>query len=374
MPRFPLDDGEDDEIRSDSNCGQDEKREGLKAIGGGKDKDKDKDSSDGGSAPFNIDELLPASFRRGRFNEGLVPAGQDVLECIDSELNLDRLADVLDWLWLIGEPTPPRPLYHQLLLSREPTLTQRMDMHLVRTGDRVFLKPIPRFLFEPRFWAEYLACRPACSCSFSLKPASASSFDVFRGERPCTHRKLRKRAFGFLHSYTALVAHESDLDVAKDKRLVPAELTWQKWRIFVEELLTSDDIFRNVDARFLYGELRLTRLNAVYILKGRGFYMRFWTQPGDLFTSGLSIIASSTIYLAIVLTAMQLGVSVDPLRFNTSFISASYGFAVFSILGPLVFLAGVLIVFAGFLVYNMVQTVAYSKKRFREISASFEKS
>lgn len=48
-------------------------------------------------------------------------------------------------------PMPPRPLHHQLLLSREISVTEQMDMYLVWMTGRMFLKPIPRFLLEPYF-------------------------------------------------------------------------------------------------------------------------------------------------------------------------------------------------------------------------------
>ncbi|KAH8651794.1 hypothetical protein BGZ61DRAFT_487580 [Ilyonectria robusta] len=45
-----------------------------------------------------------------------------------------------------------------LLVDRVVIVTERMDMHLVWTTGRIFLKPIPRFLLELRYWEEYLPC------------------------------------------------------------------------------------------------------------------------------------------------------------------------------------------------------------------------
>ncbi|KAL4923324.1 uncharacterized protein BDV17DRAFT_277363 [Aspergillus undulatus] len=46
-------------------------------------------------------------------------------------------------------------------------------------------------------------------------------------------------------------------------------------------------------------------------------------------------ISAMTIYIALVLTAMQVGLATDVLARNTAFQNASFGFAVFAILGPL---------------------------------------
>jgi hypothetical protein len=50
------------------------------------------------------------------------------------------------------------------LLSREIFVTEQIDIHLVWTTGRIFLKSIPRFLLEPRFWTDYLSCTRGCRC------------------------------------------------------------------------------------------------------------------------------------------------------------------------------------------------------------------
>ncbi|KAF5526459.1 hypothetical protein CGCA056_v002324 [Colletotrichum aenigma] len=76
--------------------------------------------------------LLPAVYRDA--HENLIdPSASEtaMLECIDKELNLKRLADVHDWLWLAGRPMPPRPLHYQNLLGRQIQVTEQMGMHLI---------------------------------------------------------------------------------------------------------------------------------------------------------------------------------------------------------------------------------------------------
>ncbi|XP_044716491.1 uncharacterized protein HRG_10023 [Hirsutella rhossiliensis] len=169
--------------------------------------------------------LLPASYRTE--SDDLAAPARHVTTCIEKELNLRRLTSIHGWPWLAGRPMPPRPLHHQLLVGREVIVTEQMDMHLVWTTSWIFLKPIPRFLLEPRFWHEYLSCG----------------------------QELRQRALGFLLSYAALISYESDFLVAKEKHLLPIEVPWPSWRTFVQELHT-EHIYPNIDARFYYGELR----------------------------------------------------------------------------------------------------------------------
>ncbi|OIW22655.1 hypothetical protein CONLIGDRAFT_545556, partial [Coniochaeta ligniaria NRRL 30616] len=199
-----------------------------------------------GDAPRPHDpllSLLPASYRTA--TDDIAAAGPHARACIAKALDLQRLDMITGWLGVAGRPMPPRPLHHQLLLSRELFVTEQMDMHLVWTSGRLFLKPVARFLLDPAFWAEYLCCRPGCGCSAGSE---------------CDRPALRRRALGFLFSYVALISHESDFSFAKDKHLLPPEVTWQAWRHLVEQLDT-EPIYSRVDARFHYGELRLSRLS-----------------------------------------------------------------------------------------------------------------
>jgi hypothetical protein len=317
----------------------------------------------GGSAPRPYDpllSLLPASYRTA--SDDVAAAGRHARACIAKELDLQRLDKISGWLWVAGRPMPPRPLHHQLLLSRELFITEQMDMHLVWTSGRLFLKPVARFLLVPAFWTEYLCCRPGCGCSAGSK---------------CNLPTLRRRALGFLFSYVALIAHESDFSLAKDKHLLPPEVTWLAWRHLVEELDT-ERIYPEVDARFHYGELRLSRLNKIYLLSQRPLllrrYMTHWNQYGAFFQDNFAWLASATIYIAIVLTAMQVGLATKTLADNDAFQSASYGFTVFSILGPVVSGGLIVLVFCYMFIDNWVATAAYGKRRLQHMRGSSDSS
>ena len=283
--------------------------------------------------------LLPASYRDSARHVAVPASKEQVAECLDQDLDLRRLRRVEGLLWFAGLPLPPRPLHLQLQLNRDIFAAEQMDLHLVWTDGRIFIKPLPRYLLSPRFWNKYLCCLPDCSC----------------GTAKCQHKKLRDRAVGLLFSYSALISHESDFHIALERRLLPQGVSWRDWRVLVAELRPAD-IYRHVDSRFYHGELRLSRLNKIYALwqtPGYGYVPR-WNRYNAFFRDNFSWLAATTVYIALVLTAMQVGQGTGLLADNDAFDAASYGFAVFSILGPLVSAALIFLVFSLVYVYNWV--------------------
>ncbi|KND86058.1 hypothetical protein TOPH_09274 [Tolypocladium ophioglossoides CBS 100239] len=275
--------------------------------------------------------LLPASYR---IESGdLAAAGRHVTACIEKELDLRRLASIHSWLWVAGLPMPPRLLHYQLLLSREVFATERMDMHLVWTIGRVFLKPIPRFLLDPRFWAEYLCCAPGCGCSLDETAANRST------TRECERGGLRRRALGFLFSYAA----ESTCFRRRYSGLHGGR-SLSSW-------------IRSTSIQTL---IRDSTTASCTPLRG---YMAHWNQYGAFFHDHFAWLASATVYIAIVLTAMQVGLATESLARNNTFQSASYGFAVFSILGPLIAASLIILAFCCVFVSNWFKALDFRKRR-----------
>lgn len=319
------------------------------------------------SSPNNeqLLSLLPATYRTA--SDDLAAASRHIKACIEKELDLRRVTKVFDWLWVAGRPMPPRPLHHQLLLNREILVTEQMDMHLVWTMGRIFLKPIPRFLLEPLFWDRYLSCEQICRCSAVAGVREAPK---------CPVRAAEKCALGFLFSYVALISHESDFLIAKGKHLLPEEVEWSNWRTFVEQLDT-EHIYSNINPRFIYGELRLSRLNKIYLLSQRSFlrgYTSHWNQYGSFFGDNFTWLASATVYIAIVLAAMQVGLATDSLANNDTFQSVSSGFTVFSILAPVAATAFIILVFCYAFINNWIATMTYKQMRFDIIKAELDVS
>jgi hypothetical protein len=127
-------------------------------------------------------------------------------------------------------------LHHQAVRGREVILTENPQLHLVWRYDKIFIKPIPKYLLSFTLW-HYLNVQPAGT-----------------GE-------VRRAAIGFMRSYSYLIQHESDFDLAQVKGLIPKAdlIIWDAFAM----LIANFDKFTDADVspRYGYGELRLTRLN-----------------------------------------------------------------------------------------------------------------
>jgi len=283
--------------------------------------------------PPSFRHLLPASHRTTEKLESIIVPART--KHVEDDLSVKRLNDIHRWLWLAGMPMPPRPLTYQLASSRQIIVNEQMDLHLVWTSSlKIFLKPIPRYLLDHQFWKEKLSIR----------------------------EDLHKCALGFLLSYSALIQYESDYHIAIKKHLIPSELTWDSWVIFVDQLYakaTKD----NVNERYEYGELRLSRLNKIYWVRcyARGYRSPFQTYS-QMFTENIAPIAGAIVYIALVLTAMQVGLAIPKLADNDAFQNASYGFVMFSILAPLVLTMFVILVLAIFILYNFIIVCTVNRK------------
>ena len=144
---------------------------------------------------------------------------------------------------------------------------------------------------------------------------------------------------GFLFSYASLIAYESDFKIAQEKNLLSKDMKWTAWVTLAEQLGAEDgNFYSQIDERFKYGELRLHRLNLIYRFSRQplflGGYMSHWNQYGSFFQDNIAWLTAATVYIVVVLTAMQVGWSTS-LKEDTRFQRASFGFIVFSIVGPL---------------------------------------
>lgn len=335
--------------------------------------------------PGSLTDCLPASYHLLdplTSDIDLFPTTSPSPEFLAQDLDTPRLHSMIHHLWFAGRPVPPRPLHVQLgALGREIVLHEQMDTHLIWGSSRIFLKPIPRYLLQPQFWQDYLAC-DSCSPEV-LVPSKAT------GEEGCRHPHLRACALGFLLSYVALLPHESDFDIAKEKRLIPSEVTWVAWRRFVREIFSpatgtgtnsepksANSLYADpslVAPRFVYGELRLNRLNILLVvlhgpLALLSLSRRFGGIPlfqsyGSFFRSNSEWIITATAYVIVVLSAMQVGLATDRLIASETFQDVSFGFAVFSIIMPLFAVLVVVLISCVLWAYNVLRTRQFEKKR-----------
>lgn len=276
-------------------------------------------------------DLLPASFHyydASREHVVVNPA-DDMFAFVQKELSLGRLGEVLKHLWLAGGKHPATQLHFQVAIGREIVVADRMDLHLIWSNDgRVFLKPIPGFLLDETFWQRHLRCPDACACK-SPPPAGCRA-------------DPRKVALGFLYTYACLISSETDFFLANEKRLLPrrlgdATIEWKQWKKFARELLARHEPDK-VHPRFLRAELRLSRINNITrFTRFPPFhsYIRGWNNYGGFSRDFFSWTTTAIVFVALVLTAMQVGLATERLQSNAGFQQASYGFTIFAILGPM---------------------------------------
>ncbi|KAF0327061.1 subtilisin-like serine protease [Colletotrichum asianum] len=164
---------------------------------------------------------------------------QEVKNFLIRELSTERLRRLYWMLFLVSNRHNINPLHHQLFNSRRICITERPDLHLVWYYDRIFIKPIPKFLFSYGVWTA------------AIEEALDSD----------GHRLILD-ALGFLRTYSSLIVHESDFEIAKKQKLLPDFVDWDMWCLFIRGFTTLRD--RDVSPRYYYGEIRLTRLNLWY--------------------------------------------------------------------------------------------------------------
>lgn len=242
-------------------------------------------------------------------------------EFLRYDLNVSRLTEIEKYLWWAGMRKAARPLHRQVMMDRNVIVTEQADLHLTWRGPRIYIKPLPRYLLNVDFWKNNI-----CSDTDSA---------------------LFESAKGFLLSYVWLVFNESDFQMAIDNsnhpRLLPEGITYEEWSQFVAEFMKGDDFedIEQINLRYRFGELRLNRLNTIYRIKyGRKHFVRGYFygyhEYGTFLEHNFAWIVTFFAYVAIVLTAMQVGLATKQLVDNDAFHDASYGFTVFSIASPLV--------------------------------------
>lgn len=292
------------------------------------------------------DDDLPASFLQD-YTLTLPTSQFEVF--LASDLSVQRIERIKEHLWLAGRPYFPRSLSTQGVLNRKVIPTTEASLHLVWTSGRIFIKPLPAYLCSDWFWDQYLAVQKAS--------------------------KIKGPALGLLYSYLALVPTELDFALAQEANLLPRRLEWPVWRGLAQRILTqypSITTYREIPRRYVYGELRFGRLNKIY--RYRCFYLLHGFSPlmgastyADFFKENLGAVTAVTVYIVIVLSAMSVGLSVDELEQNWRFQEACYGFAVFSMMAPVVVVGIVVMVFVPMFLANWSRTIIRERARFAQL-------
>ncbi|KAF2022641.1 hypothetical protein EK21DRAFT_105676 [Setomelanomma holmii] len=184
------------------------------------------------------------------------------------------------------------PLHRQRVKGREIIVTEDARLHLVWIHDRIFIKPIPRYLLSHSFWENFLDQKP----------------EALNKERS----NIRKAAAGFLRTYRYLIRHESDFQIAQQDglRLIPKDVDWASFCRFASDLDHIED--SAVSGRYGFGELRLTRLNFYAPLLLRKFhYEQVHGQYGDYFARLYGPVLFVFAVVSTILNSMQVALAAD---------------------------------------------------------------
>ncbi|KAJ5938333.1 hypothetical protein N7466_001467 [Penicillium verhagenii] len=231
---------------------------------------------------------------------------KSLLEFILQEIWSEDLESISGKLWWMSKQDSSNisPLHRQRVKGRQIIVTEDPRLHLVWIDDRIFLKPLPRYMTSYVFWDTFM--------SDQSKHGPAA--------------KLRMAALGYLRTYFYLIQYESDLRVAQDPALclVPEDVTWSQ---FCRITACFNDITDNeVSGRYHYGEIRLTRLNyyAPFLL-GEGHYQRVNHQYRAYFARIQGPVISAFAFFSILLNCMQvsLAASDSDKRYSSYLLSAS---------------------------------------------------
>ncbi|KAL9086734.1 MAG: hypothetical protein Q9159_004029 [Coniocarpon cinnabarinum] len=284
---------------------------------------------------------LPKVYQK---NGRLRTVDADARAFYQNELDVSRLNAIHHHLWLAGIKRPARPLTEQKVLKRSIVVTEQPDLHLLWSGGVIYMKPLPDFLLCRSVWEDTLCCESS----------------------------LYEQALGFLLSYVWLVSRKNDLSIAHEIGLLPSEVTWEVWTDILSSVASNVDLSQNndINIRYQFSELRLSRVNWIYRLSAQTFsftnllrgYKYGYYNYGEFLEQNLKWLVSLSVYVAIVLSAMQVGLATKRLENNQSFHNASYGFAVFAILSPVIAIVATLALVGVLILFNLRYTLRRTKQ------------
>ncbi|KAL4883003.1 hypothetical protein BJY04DRAFT_216721 [Aspergillus karnatakaensis] len=128
-----------------------------------------------------------------------------------------------------------RTLHSQIVIRR--VVTKESDLHLVWHDNIIHFEPLSDYPLEHGI------------CRYRITEDKIVSED----------------ARGFFLPYVKLVCTKIDLKIAHDYKLMSPEVDWEKWTAFSAAVLSPIDWeqLSDVNPRYLYGEIRLARLNVI---------------------------------------------------------------------------------------------------------------
>lgn len=275
----------------------------------------------------DIPERSPTSNKTTLPGEPRVPLTSPRLSIfLQNSLTTPDLNTFTPHLWKVATQSSAHitALTSQLVRGRTIILSENPELHLVWIHNRIYIKPIPKYLFSFAFWSFYL------DSSNRASPISYSE-----------RIEIGKAAKGFLRSYAYLIRHKSDFTLAKHHGLIPKRVRYSEFTKFIlhfEDLADSD-----VSPRYSYGELRLSRLNlwSIVALGRLEFHKSVW-QYSSYFARFYGPMIFAFAGIAVVLGAMQVGLSVSEKTDN--FEAFCWGTAITTLVGVAVVILFLLLI------------------------------
>ncbi|KAJ4286663.1 hypothetical protein N0V90_012915 [Kalmusia sp. IMI 367209] len=228
---------------------------------------------------------------------------------LDHELCSPDLEKLAPYLWLMSMQSSANisALHRQRVKDRRIIITEDPQLHLVWINGRIFIKPLPPYLLSYVFWAKYL---------HSEHDTASGNANSSRSKYTTQQQRVIPAALGFLRTYSHLIKHESDFNIAKDERLVPSNVTWAAFIHFISSVASNVHDF-DVSERYNYGELRLSRLNFYSkIFLHRFYFHREHREYGPYFAQFFAPLLFAFAMLSVVLSALQVVTATEALLPN----------------------------------------------------------
>lgn len=251
-------------------------------------------------------------------------------DALADDLSMAELNAVHPWLSIAGSLDHYVALHHQLVLQREIIASDSARLHMLWFERVIYIKPLPRCLMNANFVRA----------------------------RVCPDQHLHPLVMGFLFSYCKLINSSLDLDVAWDRFLLPRDVTWDRWELFRQAILSCADRGTAKNPRYLYGELRIPRLNMIYRSTLRGAaYFTTHREYGTYFSQYFALFITVFAFATTILQAMQVVLAIEDYPpIPPSFAMVSYIFSIATLVAVLAALVFVALLFLWMFIANAYLT------------------
>lgn len=229
-------------------------------------------------------------------------------------------------------------------MGRVILVTERPDEHLLWHDGEMYLKPLPDYLLCYEFWEQHLCDKTS---------------------------RVHASAAGLLLSYAWLIQHRSDFAIARELTLVPAGFDFAAWTAFMTDFLSNIDLqtMAQVDRRYKFGELRLSRLDSLTRLRdlfaGRialsGGHMNFPKRYTTFFKNRFGWLLAAFAYISVILSTLQVGLG-TALEDSFAFQKLSYVLTIGSLVVAFGSSLSIFVVWLVLFVFHVLSARSFSQK------------